>query len=364
MSLPRTILRPALLAACFLAGPGAAQSRIKDVAQVQGLSEMQLVGFGVVVGLPGSGDGGNSSVSSVAILNVLRNLGLDIDAKEIRSRNVAAVLVTAQLSPFARPGTRLDVSVSSMGDAKSIAHGVLLQTPLKGADDEIYALAQGPVGTGEAASATVGATGSSRQQVRACSGNIPMGGLVQRENPLSRIDQGPLRLLLDKPDFTTAENLADAIRKAIPGGNVVVEDAGSIRWDIADPQGGRASLVARLENIPVQVSRCAKVVVNERTGTIVAGADVHIAEVAVGHGNISVRIDSSLAAGRKDAGPAVAGLDDSHVESGHARIVPRNANVGELVKSLNSLGVSARDLIAILEAIQRAGALDAELEIL
>jgi len=319
----------------------------------------------VVVGLPGSGDGGNSSVSSTAILNVLRNLGLDVDSKEIRSRNVAAVLVSAHLSPFARPGTRMDVSVSSMGDAKSIAHGILLQAPLKGADDEIYAMAQGPVGTGEATSATVGGTGSMRQQARACSGNIPMGGLVQRENPLSKIEHGPLRLLLDKPDFTTASNLAEAIRKAIPGGNVVVEDAGSIRWDIADPQDGRASLVARLENIPVQVSRCAKVVVNERTGTIVAGADVHIAEVAVAHGNISVRIDSSLAAGaRNDTARKVAGLDDSHVDTGHARVVPRNANVGELVKSLNSLGVSARDLIAILEAIQRAGALDAELSIL
>jgi flagellar P-ring protein precursor FlgI len=293
------------------------------------------------------------------MINVLRNLGLDIDAKEIRSRNVAAVLVTTKLSPFARAGTRVDVAVSSMGDARSIAHGILLMTPLKGSDDEVYATAQGPVGTGD------GASGSSngRQPVRSCGGSIPMGALVQKENPLSRLERGPLRLLLDKPDFSTASAVAEVLRKEAPAGNAVVEDAGSIRWDIADPPGGRAALIARIENLLVQVSRSAKVVVNERTGTIVAGSEVHVAEVAVAHGNISVRIDSSLAAGKVDTTRGGA-LDDSRVEMGHVRVVPRNANVGELVKSLNSLGVSTRDLIAILEAIQRAGALDAELEIL
>jgi flagellar P-ring protein FlgI len=349
-----------MAAVVLSAGSAAGQSRLKDIAQVQGLSEMQLVGFGVVVGLAGTGDGGNSSISSSAMINVLRNLGLDIDAKEIRSRNVAAVLVTTKLSPFARAGTRVDVSVSSMGDARSIAHGILLMTPLKGADDEIYATAQGPVGTGEGAS---GGVLAGRQQGNACGGNIPMGALVQKENPLSRLEHGPLRLLLDKPDFSTASAVAEVLRKDAPAGNAVVEDAGSIRWDIADPPGGRAALIARIENLMVKVSRAAKVVVNERTGTIVAGSDVHIAEVAVAHGNISVRIDSSLAAGKADTGKATA-MDDSRVEMGHARVVPRNANVGELVKSMNSLGVSTRDLIAILEAIQRAGALDAELEIL
>jgi len=342
--------------------------RVKDVAQVQGLSDLQLVGYGLVVGLQGTGDGSSSAIASQSVRNMLRNLGLEVDQKQIRSRNVAAVMVTAKLAPFAKSGTRLDVSVSSLGDARSLSGGTLLMTPLKGADDEVYALAQGALGTGGGVSE--GFAGASLRQNITSGGVIPSGGIIQRENFANRLDQGPLRFVLTNPDFTTSEAMAESIRKEFGAASAVVEDAATVRFEGTEGNAGRAALIARIENLKVQVAKIARVVVNERTGTIVAGSEVRLQEVAVTHGNLTVRVEPNNSVsqpGALSAGTTAIVSNpriDAQEDKGQLRVIPQNANVGELVQALNAMGASPRDLIAILEAIQRAGALQAELVVM
>ncbi len=357
------------VAALIIAEGAMAQTvRIKDVAQVQGLADLQLVGYGLVVGLPGTGDGNGSAMMTQSMHNMLRNLGIEIDQKQIRSRNVAAVIVTARLAPFAKTGTKLDVSVSSLGDARSLTGGTLLVTPLKGTDDEIYALAQGAVGTGAGFSAAAG--GASLRQNASVSGSIPMGGIIQRENYANRLDQGPLRFVLNSPDFSTCEAMAESIRKEFGASSAVVEDAATVRFEGEEGTAGRAALIARMENLKVAVAKVARVVVNERTGTIVAGSEVRLQEVAVTHGNLTIRVEPNNSVSQPGAlsrgTTAVVSNPRIDASEGQAqmRVIPQNANVGELVQALNALGASPRDLIAILEAIQRAGALQAELVVM
>lgn len=358
-------LLPLLL---LLTGAAGAQVRIKDVAQVQGLSDLQLVGYGLVVGLPGTGDGSSSGMTAQSVRNMLRNLGLEVEQKQLRMKNVAAVMVTARLSPFAKAGTRMDVTVSSLGDAKSLSGGNLLMTPLKGVDEEVYALAQGPVGTGGSFSQDAG--GASLRQNPSATGVLPLGGIIQRENPANRLDQGQLRFALTSPDFSTAAALAEAIRKEFGATSAAVEDAATIRFEGAEDKGGRAALIARIENLRLQVSRSARVVVNERTGTIVAGSEVRLQEVAVTHGSLTIRVDPNATVSQPNAltQGATATVQNPRIEAqetkSQMRVIPQNANVGELAQALNAMGVTPRDLIAILQAIQKAGALQAELVVM
>lgn len=358
-----------LLVLClFGAAAAPAQVRIKDVAQVQGLSDLQLVGYGLVVGLPGTGDGSSSMMTVQSVRNMLRNLGLEVDQKQVRMKNVAAVMVTAKLPPFGKVGSRMDVMVSSLGDAKSLSGGTLLLTPIKGVDDEVYGLAQGPVATGGGYSAE--SMGSGVRSNISSTGILPQGGIIQRENPYSRLDQGQLRFALASPDFTTAAALAEAIRKEFGPSSAAVEDAATIRYEGAEDKGGRAALIARIENLRLQVARSARVVVNERTGTIVAGSEVRLQEVAVTHGSLTIKVESNtsvsqpapLAQGTTTAvqNPSVSAEEPKN----QMRVIPQNANVGELAQALNALGVTPRDLIAILQAIQKAGALQAELVVM
>jgi len=359
-----------LLGAIFLASSALqAQVRVKDVAQIQGLSDLQLVGYGLVVGLPGTGDGSNSGMMTQSIKNMLRNLGMELDQKQIRSRNVAAVMVTAKLSPFAKNGTRLDVSVSSLGDAKSLNGGTLLMTPLKAADDEVYALAQGPMATGGGFSEG-GFSGTTMRQNVTSGGHIPLGGIIQRENLANRLDQGPLRIALNVPDFTNASALADAIRKEFGANSAVVEDAATVRFEGSEGINGRATLIAKLENLRLQMSKSARIVINERTGTIVAGSEVRVQEVAVSHGSLTIKVEGNTTVSQPS--PMTQGTTatvsnpriDAQESKNQMRVIPSNANVGELAQALNAMGVSPRDLIAILQAIQKAGALQAELVIM
>jgi flagellar P-ring protein precursor FlgI len=363
----RQILRKIFLGVAILAEVGAAQARIKDVAQVQGLSDLQLVGYGIVVGLPGTGDG-SSQVTTQSVRNMLRNLGLEVDQKQIKMKNVAAVMVTARLAPFSKVGNRMDVLVSSLGDAKSLSGGILLMTPLKGADEEVYALAQGPIGTGGAFSQEGG--GASVKQNISSSGVLPMGAIIQRENPANRIDQGQLRFALDNPDFSTAASMANAIRKEFGPNSATVEDAATVRFEGNEDRGGRAALIAHIENLRFDVARSARVVINERTGTIVAGSEVRLQEVAVVHGSLTVKVDPGTTVsqpGSMSLGTTTT-VSNPHIDAqegaGQMQVIPQNANVGELAQALNAMGVTPRDLIAILQAIQKAGALQAELVVM
>lgn len=346
----------------------AQQVRVKDMADVEGVTRTPLVGYGLVVGLAGTGDGSNSGVTIQSTLNLLRSMGLEVDKRQIRLRNVAAVLVTADLPPFAKPGGRIDVHVSSMGDARSLTGGVLLMSPLKGPDGELYALAQGSIGT--ASGFERSSMGASVSQGQSATGIVPQGGVVQRDNPSVRLDDGPLRFSLRTPDFTVARGLADAIDGALGAGSAIVDDATTVRVKTKDPAQGRASLIAQIENLRVAVDRPARIVINERTGTIVAGSDVQISEVAVTHGSLTIRVDpawqtsqpNAFAAGttRTIANPSI----QTEERKDQLRVLPASTNVGELARALNSLGASPRDLIAILEAIHRSGALQAELVVM
>lgn len=342
-----------------------AQVRIKDVADVQGVSATQLVGYGLVVGLMGTGDGTGSAATLQSTANLLRNMGLEVDSKQLRVRNAAAVIVTAELPAFAKAGQKLDVRASSIGDARSLTGGVLLMAPLKAPDGEIYALAQGPVGTGGAVTQRSG--GSSLQQNQGATAVLPGGGIVQRENLSVRLDDGPLRLVLRDPDFSSAQAMVDALNKEFGDSSAIAEDAASVQFLGKDPARGRASLVARIENVRFAPSRAARVVVNERTGTIVVGSDVRISEVAVTQGSLTIRVDpnwntsqpNSLSQGTtRTTSNAQIKADEAKAQM---QVLPSNTSVGDLAKTLNSLGATPRDLVAILQAIQKSGALQAEL---
>ncbi|HXP90260.1 MAG TPA: flagellar basal body P-ring protein FlgI [Fibrobacteria bacterium] len=357
----RRLLTTLAVAACS----AWAQVRVKDVADVQGVSVQRLVGYGLVMGLSGTGDSPNSAATTQSTANLLRNMGLEVDPTQLRLRNVASVILTADLPAFAKPGQRIDVQASSLGDARSLTGGVLLMAPLKGADGEIYALAQGSVGTGGAVSQNF--SGASLQQNHGSSGILPRGGIVQRENVASRLDDGPLRLTLRDPDFSSAEALAQAIDKQFGAGSALAEDAATVKFLGKDPEGGRTELVAQIENLRFEPSRTARVVVNERTGTIVAGSDVRIAEVAVTQGSLTIRVDpnwqvSQPAAFSKGTTQVVANPKIQATEpKSQMQVLPANTSVGDLARTLNSLGATPRDLVAILQAIQKSGALQAEL---
>lgn len=362
----RTFLRNLAAALVVLGLPALAQNvRVKDMADVQGISRTPVVGYGLVVGLAGTGDGPGSSVTLRSTLNLLRNMGLDIDQGQVRLRNVAAVLVTADLPAFAKPGGKVDVHVSSMGDARSLTGGVLLMSPLKGADGELYALAQGPVGTAGGFDHSLG--GASLSQGQSATGIIPAGAIVQRENLAMRLDDGPLRFSLRSPDFTVARSLAEAIDAEFGAGTAVADDAGTVRFATKEPPGGRTVLIARIENLRLNMDRVARIVVNERTGTIVAGSDVRIGEVAVTHGSLTIKVDPNLQTSQPNAFAAGTTTTTANPSiqvderKDQVRVMPASTNVGELARALNSLGASPRDLIAILEAIQKSGALQAEL---
>ncbi len=351
-----------LLAICAVSS---AQSRIKDLADVQGVSATQLVGYGLVVGLMGTGDGSNATATIQSTANLLRNMGLEIDSRQLRTRNVASVIVTADLPAFAKPGQKLDVRASSMGDARSLTGGVLLMAPLKSPDGDIYALAQGPVGTGGAISQSMG--GSSLQQNQGATGVLPGGAIVQRENLAVRLDEGPLRLVLHEPDFSSAQAMVDALNKEFGDKSAIAEDAATVRFLGKDPQTGRASLVAKIENIRFVPQRIARVVINERTGTIVAGSDVRISEIAVTQGSLTIRVDPTWSTSQPNAlsqgvTKTVANAQiKTEEQKSQMQVLPANTSVGDLAKTLNALGVTPRDMVAILQAIQKSGALQAEL---
>lgn len=356
---------------CFLAifawaHQANASPRIKDLVEFEGVRGNDLVGYGLVVGLNGSGDGiRNSPFTEEALTNLLERLGVNVTGEQFRPKNVAAVIVTATLPPFARTGGRIDVTVSAIGDAKNLLGGTLIMTPLNAADGEIYAVAQGPILAGG-----IGAEGDGAvaQIGVPTSGTIPGGARVEREVPFSLDDMTRMNLALREPDFTTASRIEKAINDALGTKIARMTDSGTVRLQLGQSGRSVAQLLAAIENLPVVPSRKARVVVDQRSGTIVLGADVKISRVAVSQGNLTIRVNETPIASQPNPfaeGETLAlprtDIEIDEEDENRLALVEENVTLADLVDGLNALGIGPRDMIDILQAIKSAGALHAEL---
>ena len=343
-------------------------ARLKDIASIEGVRSNQLVGYGLVVGLDGTGDGTQAQFTTQAIVNMMERMGINVDPDKVKVKNVASVMVTAQLPPFAKVGQKIDVLVSSIGDAKSLQGGTLLLTPLRGVDGKIYALAQGPISIGGFAASGAGA---SVQKNHPTVGRIPNGATVEATVPVDIDDKKDLKISLNQPDFTTVVRAARAINKAIGIPIAKAIDAETISVKIPPKYWGNAvGLIARIENVKVTPDIQAKVVVDERTGTVVMGENVRISEVAIAHGNLSIQIKEnpmvSQPAPLSNGQTVVTPNTQIKAKEGGGKLIllKPGATIGQLVRALNAVGVTPRDLIAILQAIKAAGALQADLVII
>jgi flagellar P-ring protein precursor FlgI len=357
--------------AAFLICPAAeAQVRIKDIAAFEGVRDNMLVGYGLVVGLNGTGDNfSNSAFTEQSMIGMLERLGVNVRDKSFKPKNVAAVLVTATLPPFSRHGGRIDITVSAIGDAKSLEGGMLLVTPLMGADGEVYAVGQGPVAItgfsaeGDAAKVTRGVP---------TAGRIANGALVEREIAFDLDQMASLRVTLHNPDFTTASRIAQAINQRLGGPAARALDPATVEMQVPGSyQGDVARLLTDVEQLAIVPDQPSVVVVDERTGTIVMGENVRISTVAISQGNLTIRVTET---------PQVS-QPEPFSETGTTAVVPRttididengrqigilsgSASLRDVVEGLNALGVTPRDMIAILQAIKAAGALQAEIQIM
>ncbi len=350
--------------------PSASAARLKDIASVKGVRDNQIIGYGLVVGLNGTGDKRKTEFTIRSLTSLLAKMGIGVDPSLVQVRNVAAVMVTAVLDPFSRTGSKLDVLISSLGDASSLEGGTLLMTPLFGADGSVYAIAQGPISVG-GFSAGGGGGGSSVQKNHPTVGRISAGATTEREIPYSIADKTHFELALNETDFTTALRAAQAINESLGVEAATARDAGTV--DLVVPESMRGQLVsfmAQVESVEVQPDVVARVVLNERTGTVVMGADVRIGRVAVSHGSLSVTISTTNEVSQPNpfgAGSTVPFQNQDVVateEAGGLSLVGGSVTVDELVRGLNDLGVTPRDLIAILQAVKSSGALAAELELM
>ncbi|MBC2736832.1 MAG: flagellar basal body P-ring protein FlgI [Desulfobacteraceae bacterium] len=345
-------------------------ARIKDIANIRGVRQNQLFGYGLVVGLDGSGDGNKSLFTVQSLASMLEKMGVTIDPDDLKVKNVAAVMITADLPPFARTGSRIDVLVNSIGDAKNLQGGTLLLTPLKGADGKVYAVAQGPVSTGGFSYGK--GTGTGVQKNFPTVANIVGGALIEREIANNFNERELLTLALHAPDFTTATRMAQAINAAFGDALASAPDAGTIEVKVPDLYRGRSvELVALIENIGVTPDMVSKIIINERTGTVIMGENVRIATIAIAHGNLSIQVNRQDNVSQplpfSRGGQTVVTSDrDLVVQEGSNPLflVESGVSIGEVVRALNALGVSPRDLIAIFQALKAAGALQAELQII
>jgi flagellar P-ring protein precursor FlgI len=346
----------------------AGAARIKDIASIKGVRPNQLIGYGLVIGLDGTGDGNRSIFTKQSIVTMLERMGMTVDAEEIRIENVAAVMATSELPPYARVGNRIDVLVSSIGDASNLQGGTLLLTPLKAVNGIVHAVAQGPVSTGGFAA---GGSGADVRKNFPTVGRVANGAMIEKEIEADFIADGSFSLSLLEPDFTTASRIAQTINAAFPDTIAATPNPGTI--DVRVPQAYEqriVELIMRVESLVVTPDSAAKVVINERTGTVVMGENVRIGTIAIAHGNLSVQIKESPNVSQprpfSDGRTVVTPDTTLTVEEGDGRlsVVNGGVNIGEVVRALNALGVTPRDLIAILQAIKAAGALPAKLEII
>jgi flagellar P-ring protein precursor FlgI len=359
-----------LLSNLYFPPAACAAVRIKDIAQFQGVRDNQLIGYGLVVGLNGTGDKSQSVFTVKSIASLLSRLGIDVRSSEVKPKNVAAVMITATLPPFIKAGSRIDVTLSSVGDATSLQGGTLLLTPLQGADEKVYAVAQGPVSIGGFDPASSGRGGTYGTVAR-----IPNGALIEREVPVNLMTADTVALSLKKIDFTTCVRMAEAINVTFADAIAMPVDGATV--EIAVPDAFLANIVgflAKIEHIEIQPDTRAKIVINERTGTIVGGKDVKISRVSLNHKNINLEI-------KPQEEPAAEKLDDPERMNGwHSQAeglfietdenkkptttVSDETTIGEVAQILNSMGVKPMDMITIFQAIKQAGAIQADLEII
>ncbi len=344
-------------------------AKLKDIASFGGVRPNQLIGYGLVVGLNKTGDGNSMRATTVSIVNMLQSMGITIEQRDIKSGNCAAVMVTATLPAFARQGMRLDVTVSSIGDAKSLQGGTLVMCPLRGPDGKVYAVAQGPMSIGGFSAG--GGGGASVTRNYPTVGSIPSGALVEREVLFEFNDLNEVTVALDVDDFSTAVDVAAKVNEVLQGDYARALDSRTVNVKVpAAFAGNVAYLLARIEGIDVSPQTTAHVVVNERTGTVVMGADVRISPVAIAHGNLHVMVTAnpvvSQPAPMSGGQTVVTRQTNVTVEEGQANLfsLPAQSSIGDLVAALNAIGVTPRDLVAILQAIKAAGALQAQLDIM
>jgi len=358
-----------ILCLVLAAADAALGARIKDLAAIKGIRSNQLTGYGLIVGLDGTGDKAGADFTTQALANMMERMGIHVDKNQLNVSNVAAVMLTANIPPFSRIGNRIDVMASSIGDAKSLKGGTLLLTPLKGVDGRVYALAQGAVTIGGMGA---GGAGGTTQKNHLQVARIANGASVEKEIPVRLDGKKSLTLSLFNPDFTTAQRVADTINASIGQGIAEAVDSSALQLNIPEKMRKKdvAEFIADIETLTVVPDTRAKVVVNEKTGTVVIGENVTISTVAVAHGNLTVTIKKStdvvqpepFAGGETVATPQ----NEVTIEEEDVKVMPLpgSATIGELVKGLNSIGVSPRDLISILQSIKASGALQAELEII
>lgn len=375
----RTVLAGFLAAAAAVAVRAAAPAvppavdaaavRIEDIASLQGAAPFQLIGYGLVVGLNKTGDGRQTIFSAQTLANMLLRFGVVVPPGQIQVANVAAVMITAELPPFVRPGGRLDVTASSIGDARSLQGGTLVATPLRGPDGKVYAIAEGALSIGGFG----GGVGGNTVQVNHLTvGRIPGGAIVQVGQQASLGQPSTILLALHDPDYVTAERMADAISQNLGAGSAKAIDPGTVQVTVPPQyQTSLADLMARLEPIQVDVDQPARVVINERTGTVVVGAGVKLMPAAVAHGNLSVRISTKYQVSQPapfSSGGQTTVVPDQTVDVREqtARLIPldQGTTLEAVVQSLNALGATPRDIIAILQALKAAGALRAEIVII
>ncbi len=339
-----------------------AGTRIKNLVKIKGVRDQQLIGYGLVVGLQGTGDGQGALFTVQSIANMLAQMGIKVDSKRLKVKNVAAVMVTASLPAFAESGSNVDVTVSSLGDAKSLQGGTLLMTPLKGPDDNVYVVAQGAVAIGG-----YGAGGGNRKN-HLTTGRIINGGIIERSLASRFVNDGFMTLVLKESDFTTAYKVADSINRFFAE-------------DLATPLDGRdisvkiksgfapVKMLAFVEQIEVVPDRRARIVLNERTGTVVMGGDIVVRDVAIAHGNLTITVKSTPFISQPNPfsrGKTVVGkIKNIDVKEEKAKLnLMKGGRIADLVEGLNKLGVSPRDLISILQAMKKAGSIDAEIELM
>lgn len=341
--------------------------RIKEMATFEGVRSNQIWGYGLVVGLNGTGDKDKTYHTNQAFSNMLKRSGITIPVvpKDMKLKNIAAVYVTADLPPFIKPGSKLDVLVSSVGDATSLQGGTLLVTTMIGADDNIYAVAQGPLSVGGFA---ITGNAGSVQKNHPTAGRVVQGATVEREVPIRWQGKEVMSVKLGLPDFTTAARLAEAVNSRLPGASARPLDASTVEFNVPlNYRENLAVMVAELENLEVEPDAVGRVVINERTGTVVVGENIKISTVAVAHGNLSVQIKEGVTVsqpGPFSMGETVVAPDTTiNVEEGADQLllIERSTTIHDVVKALNAIGVTPRDLVVIFQAINNAGALHGEL---
>jgi flagellar P-ring protein precursor FlgI len=380
MGLASRAARSALLAVASIAAMTApvaatqawAAPRIKDIADFEGVRENQLVGYGLVVGLAGTGDSlRNAPFTRQSLAAMLERLGVNASNGNLNTRNVAAVMVTANLPAFAAQGSRIDVSVSALGDARSLAGGQLLVTPLMGADQQVYAVAQGPLAIG--GFSAQGASGSSVSRGVPTAGRIASGGLVERELHFDIAAAPELRLSLRNPDFTTAQRIATAINSAVGPDAAHATNPGTVVLHRPESfSGDMVQLIGNIENLQVEVDTPARIVIDESSGIVVMGENVKVSTVAIAQGNLTISITEDpfvsqpapLSRGQTVVVPSSNVSVDESQGSGGLVMVPGGVSLRQLVNGLNALGVSPRDMISILQALKAAGAIQAEIEVM